>query len=183
MARRPMMPLHFFLQAVWQRDVDVLVLRARPTKSDYADGVSFFGDTLDSTSDGLRDYGAQHGYTTVFVVGMSMGTPPALISAPRLGASRCLLAGPIDPRTSHDQEFERFVRYVEDAHELPQIITVVGELAPEDAVIAGFVSSVVNNVELVSPGADHNPLWTLQQRGELAEWLRVNLFQNAVSRP
>jgi hypothetical protein len=181
-ARRPMMALRHFLQAVWQCDVDVLVLRARPMKRDYADGVSFFGDTLDSTIDGLRDYSAQHGYTRVFVAGMSMGTPPAMFSAPRLGASSCLLAGPMDPRHNYGEEFQLFDRFVEDAQDLPRFATVVGEFAPEDAVVARFVSSVVNNVELVSPGADHNPLWPLQQRGELADWLRINLFSNADSR-
>lgn len=181
LARRPMMPLRHLLQAVWPCDVDVLVLRARPTKSDYADGVPFFGDALDTTIDGLRDYCSQHGYTTVFVAGMSMGTPPALISALRLGASNCLLAGPIDPRHNYEKEFQRFAREIEDTHESPRFVTFVGEFAARDAAVASYVSSVVKNVELYSPGADHNPLWPLQQRGELTDWLRLNLFQIVVS--
>jgi len=40
------------------------------------------------------------------------------------------------------------------------------------------LSKLLGSIKLVIPGAAHNPLWPIERRGELAEWLKQHLVTN-----
>ena len=174
-ARRPMMPLHTFLQAVWERNVDVLVLRAKPNQG-YVAGVAGLGGSLEKAIDGLCEFRDKRQYSQVYVVGTSMGTPPALLSSGKLKAENCLLAGPVDPRVWFSNEFRNYMGDLGDQRSSHMVTTVVGELATTDAAAADYLSSLLGTTKIVIPRAAHNPLWPIARRGELADWLKQYLF-------
>lgn len=173
--RRPMMPLHTFLQAVWDFNLDVLVLRARPNLG-YTTGVMGLGDTLTKAIDALCEFSTKRGYSNVYVIGMSMGTPPALFSSVKLGARNCLLAGPLDPRLGYNDEFNLFLDELRAQENILRVNAVVGELSPKDSAVADYLSSLLGSTKLVTLGAAHNPLWALARKGELVDWLNQHLL-------
>ena len=105
-----------------------------------------------------------------------MGTPPALFSAAKLQADNCLLVGPLDPRVKYKDEFDSLVKSLENKETSLKFSTVVGEHATQDAPIANFLSTTFGSIEIVAPGAEHNALWPITERGELADWLDNNFF-------
>lgn len=177
--RRPMMPLHTFLQEVWNLNIDVLVLRSAPNSRDYLNGVVGLGNTLGKAIDGLHEFRLRHGYGSVYLIGSSMGTPPALFSAAKLQTDNCLLVGPLDPRLKYKDEFDHLVKSQENEKNFLRFSTVVGEHATQDAPISSLLSNTFGSLEIVVPGAEHNALWPITERGELADWLDNNCFYGA----
>ncbi len=177
--RRPMMPLHTFLQEVWNLNIDVLVLRSAPNSRDYLNGVVGLGNTLGKAIDGLHEFRVRHGYGSVYLIGSSMGTPPALFSAAKLQTDNCLLVGPLDPRPKYKDHFDHLVRSQENEKNSLRFSTVVGEHATQDAPISNLLSNTFGSLEIVVPGAEHNALWPITERGELADWLDNNCFYGA----
>lgn len=173
--RRPMMPLHTFLQAAWECDVDVVVLRAKP-RHGYITGVVGLGDSLPKTVDALSEFVNKHGYSNIYVIGMSMGTPPALFSSAGLRAKNCLLAGPLDPRLGYNFEFSDFMDNSNTRGSFLRVTAVTGELATKDSEVADYLTGLLGSKKLVIPGAAHNPLWPIAEKGELANWLKQHLF-------
>lgn len=177
--RRPMMPLHTFLQEIWDLNVDVLVLRSAPNSRDYVNGVAGLGNTLGKAIDGLDEFRLRHGYESVYLIGSSMGTPPALFSAAKLQTDNCLLVGPLDPRLKYRDDFDNLVKSVVSKKLSIKFSTIVGEHATKDAPIANFLSNTFGSIEIVEPGAEHNALWPITEKGKLANWLDNNCFYGA----
>ncbi len=177
-AGRPMMPLATFVGSVALYKTDVVILRAPKSAESYLGGVGSLGNSLKDTIAQLGGLIADWNYSDIFVLGASMGTPPALICSAYLKPARVLLAGPIDPNSQYASDLEDFVQSREKLAEQAHISIAVGDFATADQAAATFISNLTGAKIIKIPAAGHNPLWPLVESGQFGDWMGRNLFND-----
>ena len=168
------MPPANYLPVLQQVGMDLLVLRPNINRN-YISGVSGFGTTLENAVAGIREWLKATGYTKVYVLGTSGGTLPAIYSSIVLNAERCVAVGTIDPRGGQSEvNWTQVVTMWEamNPSQRPMFVFTDGQLAVEDRMASQFVVSQFGGRVFRVPGADHNSLHPLWQKGLFAQWLK-----------
>jgi alpha-beta hydrolase superfamily lysophospholipase len=179
-----MMPLATWLHNVDDEGRDILILESE-RNSMYVRGVSAFSDSLPATFEALHAFVTKNRYSEVTVVGPSVGALPALLAGYHVGARRVLLAGAIDPNLALWREFlpaGELVSRLTDAQgragatakaTAMEVFLLYGSLDRKDTHMANALVPIVKNARVIPvKGADHNCLFPLAQRGELAPLMR-----------
>jgi hypothetical protein len=179
-----MTPMPDFLQAL-PSGLDVLLLKyVRP--GGYLNGLPGLGGNLAEAAFGLRKKLASLQYEKVITLGSSAGTSPALLASLEIRSERTILHGPFDPTSSEissswDAFLARWTDSLETGAHLPRIFYLVGADCTRDIANGKKLQAALGGEVYEVPGAGHNVVEPLLQKGRLAQWLRFAIHSDANS--
>ena len=184
-ARRLMMPPANYLPFLSRRETNLLLI-SPDAFTGYGQGLGRLGSTLFDVSAFLRRFIQEIGTDEVHVFGTSLGSIPALLTAPSVGAANCLVVGPPSPESESAQSvwggIERSWRKSHGVKSCSLTITY-GEKDEGDARAAEAITHSVGGSVLSVPEEGHNPVFGMFKRLELESWLTLYLFGDTASPP
>ena len=173
--RRPGMPLWMFLEQTWALNSDILVLRSRKGTR-YSEGVKGLGSTIEACCNGITELAVRHDYKTIYSIGVSLGSVPALYCSQNEMIQRTLLAGPVDPERIDPGFWSSIAPCTNSEHESGAVLALVGTNSTTDMETAKSIGTKIPLTISLLENANHNVLWRLAARSELTQWLRDNLI-------
>lgn len=168
---RLMMPIANYLPVASSLQHDLLLLQP-DRASGYGSGIPRFGADFNGLVDGLSRFRDSSGYEKVIVLGTSLGSGPALVSAPRLGADKCVVVGLTDIERSPylpkwDEVFRLWSR-----SEGPSLSITAGSAAPADIQFSKMAQEHLGGTLELIQDQGHTPIWGLLRSGKFFDWFK-----------
>ena len=165
------MPIAIFLQHLNSRDWDVVVSRKGPQKRTYAAGLEGVADDFPKVVGYINSATVADQYKRVMSIGTSAGGYAAILAAVLMNGTRGVSICGFPDRSS-DPSRAKLPPQV-SATSRPELEFVYGADAKHDEEAAfALQRSFGGRLHPVPEVDNHNVLWELVKRGELAEFLR-----------
>lgn len=177
-AKRLMVPVANYLPALASLGADLLLLW--PDRSEgYANGVSGLGTSVKDVAAQILRMTEGAGYASIAVLGTSLGSIPAILSASTLGASRCAVVGLSSPDRDDGLSLWRAVDDEWRDSEIefrPDLTFTHGGEAHRDELESLNAAKVLGGRILRIPAEGHAPIWGLMKIFGFRSWLSDAVF-------